>query len=380
MKIKIHNTMTRKNLNLNGIQEFISFCSNNSNLSQIIDSYNYDSFIIRCKNGSKIHIKKKNRGRDISALLVAFYPYLHNYRYIGFLHDKRAKHDYLKEDFALWLDNLWGNMLFSQDYIGNIIELLEREKYGILFPPKPIGEYMDTMYSEPWNDDFEGVKELATKLKLEKKINKNDIDIVSIGSVFWCRVKALEKLFGYKWSYEDFPMEPMPNDGTISHAIERIFGFVAADAGYKVGTIMNPIYSAKIFGLMQKKLQITYNWLWTNLGVKNSYQLSEFNEEQKIIAKMFAKNTRVYLYGAGNYGEKYLQRLLFWGYVPSGFIVSNGRKTVNEYCGYIVNELQEVTDLQDIGIIITTNPELQDVIASNLEEIGFNNYYKAVVV
>lgn len=63
MEIKIHNTMTRKNLNLNGIQEFISFCSNNSNLSQVIDSYNYDSFIIRCKNGSKIHIKKKNRGK-----------------------------------------------------------------------------------------------------------------------------------------------------------------------------------------------------------------------------------------------------------------------------------------------------------------------------
>lgn len=325
-------------------------------------------------------IKKKNRGRDISALLVAFYPYLHNYRYIGFLHDKRAKHDYLKEDFALWLDNLWGNMLFSQDYIRNVIELLEREKYGILLPPKPIGKYMDSMYSEPWNDDYERVKELAVKLKLKESINKNDVDMISIGSVFWCRVEALEKLFCYKWGYEDFPMEPMPNDGTISHAIERIFGFVAADTGYKVGTIMNPIYSGKIVEIMQKKLQITYNWLWNNLGIKNSYQLYEFNEEQKIISRMFEENDKVYLYGAGNYGEKYLKRLLFWGYEPSGFVVSNGKKTEKEYCGYTVSEVREIRNLQDIGIIITTNPELQDVIANDLEQLGFNNYYKAVVV
>ena len=55
--------MDKENLNLNRIQEFLSFYSNNSSLDQIIDASNYDSYIIRCKNGSKIHIKKKNRGK-----------------------------------------------------------------------------------------------------------------------------------------------------------------------------------------------------------------------------------------------------------------------------------------------------------------------------
>ena len=55
--------MDKENLNLNRIQEFLSFYSNNSSLDQIIDVSNYDSYIIRCKNGSKIHIKKKNRGK-----------------------------------------------------------------------------------------------------------------------------------------------------------------------------------------------------------------------------------------------------------------------------------------------------------------------------
>lgn len=55
--------MNKENLNLNRIQEFISFYSNNYTLNQIIEGSNYDQYIIRFKNGSKIHIKKKNRGK-----------------------------------------------------------------------------------------------------------------------------------------------------------------------------------------------------------------------------------------------------------------------------------------------------------------------------
>lgn len=55
--------MNRETLNSNKIQEFLSYYSNNQDLEQIIDESNYDSYVIRCKNGSKIHIKKKNRGK-----------------------------------------------------------------------------------------------------------------------------------------------------------------------------------------------------------------------------------------------------------------------------------------------------------------------------
>lgn len=55
--------MNKENLNLNSIQEFLSFYTNSQSLGQIIEDSNYVSYIIRCKNGSKIHIKKKNRGK-----------------------------------------------------------------------------------------------------------------------------------------------------------------------------------------------------------------------------------------------------------------------------------------------------------------------------
>ena len=55
--------MDNENLNLNKFKEFLSFYSNNSSLDQIIDMSNYDSYLLRCKNGNKISIKKKNRGK-----------------------------------------------------------------------------------------------------------------------------------------------------------------------------------------------------------------------------------------------------------------------------------------------------------------------------
>lgn len=55
--------MNTEDINLNRIYDFFSYYSNNSSLDQIIDESNYDQYIFRCKNGSKIHIKKKNRGK-----------------------------------------------------------------------------------------------------------------------------------------------------------------------------------------------------------------------------------------------------------------------------------------------------------------------------
>ena len=55
--------MNEQNSNLNSIQDFLSFYSYNPNLNQIINDSIYESYIIRCKNGGKIYIKKKNRGK-----------------------------------------------------------------------------------------------------------------------------------------------------------------------------------------------------------------------------------------------------------------------------------------------------------------------------
>ena len=57
--------------------------------------------------------------------------------------------------------------------------------------------------------------------------------------MFWCRTAALTKITNKNWQIEDFPEEPMPKDGTISHALERIFPFAAQTLGFYSGWIMN---------------------------------------------------------------------------------------------------------------------------------------------
>ena len=52
--------------------------------------------------------------------------------------------------------------------------------------------------------------------------------------------QGIEKIFEYAFKGEDFPAEPMPVDGTISHAIERIWPYVAQEAGYYSAHILNP--------------------------------------------------------------------------------------------------------------------------------------------
>ena len=50
-------------------------------------------------------------------------------------------------------------------------------------------------------------------------------------------------LFDHGWQHTDFLPEPLPQDGTISHAIERVYPFVAQAAGYYPAVVMSRDYA-----------------------------------------------------------------------------------------------------------------------------------------
>ena len=70
--------------------------------------------------------------------------------------------------------------------------------------------------------------------------------MAAYGDMFWCRTAAMKKLFTKKWTYDDLPGEPVPDDGTILHAIERIHPFVAQSSGFYAAWV-NPDTSAASF-------------------------------------------------------------------------------------------------------------------------------------
>ena len=55
--------MDKNNINLTQVSDFLSFYSNNQELKNIINNVESEEYMLKCKNGSKIHIKKKNRGK-----------------------------------------------------------------------------------------------------------------------------------------------------------------------------------------------------------------------------------------------------------------------------------------------------------------------------
>lgn len=187
----------------------------------------------------------ENRGRDLSALLVAAAPYTKGYDYIGFCHDKgphKGKPTTLARDFQ---ELLVENTIGSSAYVENVLNLLENHpEVGLLAPPPyQVGDYFGDFADRCWGHSFEQTRKLAKRLNLKVDISSNKWPL-ALGTAFWCRRDALAPLFDYPWTYDDFPPESLPLDGAIVHGIERIFPFVAQQQGYLTCWVMTDEYAA----------------------------------------------------------------------------------------------------------------------------------------
>jgi lipopolysaccharide biosynthesis protein len=58
--------------------------------------------------------------------------------------------------------------------------------------------------------------------------------------MFWARPEALAPLLRLGLTWDAYPREPLHNDGTILHALERLLALVAEEAGYHYETTYLP--------------------------------------------------------------------------------------------------------------------------------------------
>ena len=191
-----------------------------------------------------------NRGRDVSALLVGAKSVITSgdYDLICFTHDKKTLQLGSETSGYSFAHKCYENIHGSSAYVSNVIALFEEnQKLGLAVAPAPNhGDYFWTVEKD-WTPDPKNIsntKALLDKLGVHVPIAEDHHPIAPIGSVFWFRPSAMEKLFQQDWQIDDFPGEPLPVDGTISHAIERSYPFLAQDAGYYTQTIMNDRYAA----------------------------------------------------------------------------------------------------------------------------------------
>ena len=83
------------------------------------------------------------------------------------------------------------------------------------------------MSSGGWGPNFENTKKLMKELGVDVPISGEKIADCAPTAVCSGSAPALAPLFDHGWKHTDFPPEPLPQDGTISHAIERVYPFVA---------------------------------------------------------------------------------------------------------------------------------------------------------
>jgi rhamnosyltransferase len=181
----------------------------------------------------------ENRGRDVSSLLVGMRDVIPHYDYVCFVHDKKSgqvKPGSIGESFAY---KCLHNMLHNQTYVENILATFENEpRLGLLVPPEPNHSYYFFSLGDEWSWNYDNSRILAERLGLTAPMAENKRVVAPLGSYFWFRSAALAAHFANEMDYADFPEEPLPEDGSISHALERIYPFVAQQAGFYPAVVM----------------------------------------------------------------------------------------------------------------------------------------------
>jgi glycosyltransferase involved in cell wall biosynthesis len=157
-----------------------------------------------------------NRGRDIGPLLTAFgQRILADYEYVGHVHTKKTAD--LKDGAVgkTWYKFLLENLLGGESgaMADSIIGAMSDDaSIGMVFPDDPnvIG----------WTANRPFAETLASRLGLEALPEHWNFPM---GTMFWARTAALAPWIKLNLDWDDYPAEPLPYDGTLLHAIERLF-------------------------------------------------------------------------------------------------------------------------------------------------------------
>ena len=165
-----------------------------------------------------------NRGRDIAPKIVGFHDVYERYEYVLHLHTKQSRHD---ETLFGWRGYLLDTLLGSSDVVRGVFACFARSpRLGMLAP-----QHID--YLRPWirwMDNYETARETAQRIGFDLS-TESPVDFPS-GSMFWARSAALQPLLDLRLSFDSFPEETGQVDGTLAHAIERLYFRVCERAGF----------------------------------------------------------------------------------------------------------------------------------------------------
>ena len=243
----------------------------------------------------------ENRGRDVSALLVATKSFINEYDYVCFAHDKKSTQFSSGIIGQSFFYKCFENILSSKSFVLNVINLFnENPRLGLLTPPPPYNGVLFITFGFEWGPNFLATKELADRIGLKVDINQNFEPVAPLGTMFWFRPQALKALFAMDWKYSDFPSEPNATDGTLLHAIERIYPYIVQhEKFYPAWLLTDSFASMEINNLHYMLREIAVSGM-NSWGTSN---FKTFNNCSK--HKLYA----MYKYKSNYYSDKFKSKL-----------------------------------------------------------------------
>jgi FMN phosphatase YigB (HAD superfamily) len=221
-----------------------------------------------------------NRGRNFGPMLVEFGQKLLEYDLMCHLHSKKSL--YSGRQQTQWFDYLNQYLFRDKHAVKSILRLFdENPDYGMYYPSS---FWMMPSWVNNWTCNKPFAKDFITNFGLD--ISQDFVNY-PVGGMFWARPKALEPLLSQKFSYEDFPEEPLPNDGSWLHALERILGLLAEKQGYKQFFYYPPagkftLDKSQIFSQYHKQPEQLFNEL-------NNFDVVSFDIFDTVLRREFTE-------------------------------------------------------------------------------------------
>jgi FMN phosphatase YigB (HAD superfamily) len=168
-----------------------------------------------------------NRGRNFGAFLVEFRKAVRAHDLCVHIHTKKSLRT--GEEQSDWRDHLFDGLLGSRTKVATILgRFAEDPQVGLVFPTTYEGM---PAWCHHWLRTSGRVDEISHMLGVSGMPRRGLIDF-PIGSMFWARTAAIAPLLDFAWQYEHFEAEPMDDDGTMAHVIERMMGNLCNASGY----------------------------------------------------------------------------------------------------------------------------------------------------
>lgn len=89
-----------------------------------------------------------------------------------------------------------------------------------------------------WDKNRDLAEALAKRMQLAAPLD--DFFDFPLGTMFWARPSALKPLLDLNLAWEEYPAEPLSNDGTLLHALERMVPYAARHAGLEIAGLRVP--------------------------------------------------------------------------------------------------------------------------------------------